>query len=374
MSDCFIADDLSGALDAAGAFFRAGRSVTVALSPDVWPEVPADEVVGLSTETRNAAPAAARAAVLAVIDRLRARGARLVYKKIDSTLRGPIAAEVEALVEALPGSRLLFCPANPAVGRTVRNGVLLVHGVPVDATEFARDPVCPVQESHLHRLLRSVAGPGLVLRDAESESALENAVREMDSGSGPWVAIGSGALARPVAARLERPRRPADGAADPPLPPGPVLLLCGSAHPVNRAQAAALQAAEGIPVLPFRASDPGAAISGAVRGLREHGGASLVVDPDRVDSRALLDALAAAAATLVAEAGVNRLLVTGGETAHALCRRLGVNALRFVDELEPGVALVGSDIRGAPLRWVIKPGGFGSPDAWLGAWRRLRAS
>ena len=62
MNDCFIADDLSGALDAAGAFFRAGRTVTVALSPDAWPEVPAGEVVGVSTETRNASPAAARAA------------------------------------------------------------------------------------------------------------------------------------------------------------------------------------------------------------------------------------------------------------------------------------------------------------------------
>jgi uncharacterized protein YgbK (DUF1537 family) len=372
VNDCFIADDLSGALDAAGAFFRAGRTVTVALSPDAWPEVPAGEVVGVSTETRNASPAAARAAVLKTLDVLQARGARLVYKKIDSTLRGPIAAEVAALAERLPGVRLLFCPANPAVGRTVRHGVLLVHGIPVDATEFARDPVCPVRESHLARLLASVAGDRLVLPDAESASALEAAVREMDTRAGPWVGIGSGALARPVAARLADPRPAASRGVAPALPPGPVLLLCGSAHPANRSQAAALEAAEGIPVHPFNPLAPAAALAAAGRSLRDHGGASLVVDSLRVDSRAVLDALATAAATLIAESGVNRLLVTGGETAHALCRGLGVSALRFIDELEPGVALAHAAAGGKSLRWVIKPGGFGSSDAWVAAWHRLR--
>src|SRR5688572_939807 len=149
MSDYFLADDLSGALDAAAAFHEAGRSVIVTLSPDKLPTMPAADVVGITTETRNASAAEAAALVAAAIAQGRVRGARLLYKKIDSTLRGPVAAEVTALAAAMPHATILFCPANPRAGRTVRDGVLLVHGVPVASTEFARDPVSPVEESSI---------------------------------------------------------------------------------------------------------------------------------------------------------------------------------------------------------------------------------
>jgi uncharacterized protein YgbK (DUF1537 family) len=372
MNECFIADDLSGALDAAGAFFRAGRSVTIALSPERWPEVPADEVIGFTTETRNASPDAARAAVQAVMHLLGSRGSRLVYKKIDSTLRGPIAAEVVALAECLPAARFLFCPANPAVGRTVRAGVLLVQDVPVAATEFGRDPVSPVRESNLRALLASIAGPRLVLADAADDSDLEAAVRAMESGAAPWVAIGSGALARPVASRLVRPvtrhARPAETA----FPPGPVLFLCGSAHPINRVQASALAAAAGIPTHPLLPASPLPAVLAARRSLRERGGASLIVDSARIAPRVVLEALALAAAELMAEVGAGRIFLTGGETAQAVCRQLGIDTLRFVAELEPGVAVADSVAFGRQIRLAIKPGGFGSPEAWVGAWRRLK--
>src|SRR3954465_6392592 len=97
MSDYFLADDLSGALDAAAAFHQAGRQVTITLSLEGWPSCGENEIVAYTTETRNAAPATAAAAVERAIARGRRDGGRLVYKKIDSTLRGPVAAELAAL-------------------------------------------------------------------------------------------------------------------------------------------------------------------------------------------------------------------------------------------------------------------------------------
>src|SRR4051812_11931431 len=123
MGDYFIADDLSGALDAATAFHAAGRTVTVILALEAWDSVPANALVGLTTETRNASPEGAAKAVGEVLEAARRRGARLLYKKIDSTLRGPVAAELGALAAAMPEARILFSPANPAAGRTVRGGV-----------------------------------------------------------------------------------------------------------------------------------------------------------------------------------------------------------------------------------------------------------
>src|SRR6185436_2420421 len=112
--DFFLAVDLSGALDAAGAFHHAGRRVKIMLSLEAWSGPTSDEdVVGVTTETRNASPADAAAAVRRAIAQGNARGGRLVYKKIDSTLRGPVAAELAALAAVMPEARILFTPANP---------------------------------------------------------------------------------------------------------------------------------------------------------------------------------------------------------------------------------------------------------------------
>ena len=81
------------------------------------------------------------------------RGARLVYKKLDSTLRGNVAAELAAAFGAAGRERAIVAPAFPAAGRTTVGGTQLVHGVPVDETEMRDDPQTPVREAHVPTLL-----------------------------------------------------------------------------------------------------------------------------------------------------------------------------------------------------------------------------
>ncbi len=372
MSDFFIADDLSGALDAAAAFHHAGQRARIVLTAGSW-TASAGEVVGVTTETRNAPPAVAAAAVERAIAHGRAQGARLVYKKIDSTLRGPVAAELAALARQLPGARILFTPANPGVGRTVRAGVLLVRGVPVSETEFARDPVSPVTESNLYRLLGDAGGAGLVVADAASESDLAAAVARMVGEGGAWVAVGSGALARPVAA-LGGPGQPsATHAENPSLPAGPILMLCGSAHACNRGQAAVLARERGIPVHEFRITDPAPAVAAVIASLRAGGGASLLVEATRSASTTVLRTLTAAATEIIAAAGTARIFATGGETAFALCGALGIQTLQFGAEIESGLSLSQATTDRGPLRLAIKNGGFGNADTWVRAWDGLNA-
>jgi uncharacterized protein YgbK (DUF1537 family) len=168
----FLADDVSGALDAAAGFFLAGWPVRVVLSAEGWRDVKPGELVAFSTETRNAAPTHAAHVLTAALAAAQARGGRLVYKKIDSTLRGPVAAELAALLAARKEWRVLFAPANPRAGRTVRGGVLRVHGVPVHETAFARDPASPVRESAIpgigSMVIRREVAAGLVLAEAQA--------------------------------------------------------------------------------------------------------------------------------------------------------------------------------------------------------------
>ncbi|MFZ9747406.1 MAG: four-carbon acid sugar kinase family protein, partial [Opitutaceae bacterium] len=309
-------------------------------------------------------PAAAAARVAATLAHAAAHGARLVFKKIDSTLRGPVAAELAAVRRQFPGHRLLFCPANPAAGRTVEHGQLLVRGVPVLATEFARDPAAPVRDGNLPRIAGAQAG--LLLPDVRDERELEAAVAAVAAPPGPWLAVGSGALAGPVARRLG-----GNAGALPPLPqpaPGPVLFLGGSAHPLNRTQAARLAATHGLSVIGLDPEHPARAIGAGAAELRR-GGATIVLAPEaRGRPEFIRDAMAAIGTALIGEHGVRRVFVTGGETARALAARLGVRELIVAGSIEPGLVLAAAATPATgPLLLAVKPGGFGDADTWLRA-------
>lgn len=364
MSDWFLADDLSGALDAGAAFHAAGRRVRLVEAADDWQPGPEGELVGVNTESRNLPPEEAAARVAATLAHAAARGARLVFKKIDSTLRGPVAAELAAVRRQFPGHRLLLCPANPAAGRTVEQGQLLVRGVPVLATEFARDPAAPVREGDLRRL--AGADAGLVIPDAGDERALEAVVAAVAAPPGAWLAVGSGALAGPVARRLGG----AKGSSRPePHPePGPVLFLGGSAHPLNRTQAESLAAARGLTVLRADPEATGVALAAGAAQLRSAGAALVLAPEARGRPERIRDSIAALGAALISDHGVRRVFVTGGETARALAARLGLRELVVAGTIEPGLVLAtATSPATGPLLLAVKPGGFGDAGTWLRA-------
>ncbi|MSU72663.1 MAG: hypothetical protein EXS43_10020 [Opitutus sp.] len=373
MNDYFLADDLSGALEVAAAFRQAGFPAVVTWSLEGWNACGPDDVVGFTTETRNAPPEVAAAAVRRALAHGRARGGRLLYKKIDSTMRGPVAAELAALAAELPATTILFTPANPHAGRMVRNGVLLVQGVPVAETDFGRDPANPVKESSILGVVPAAAKGRIIVLDVANDGDLEKGIAAREAVGDPWVAVGSGALARALAPRLGRART-AVGAKEtrPALPPGPVLLVCGSAHPVNRAQAACLGRERALPVIEVRPSNPGVAATSAVRAIRSHGGAAIHIAPREngdvaSDSQAALAAMVEAARTVVTYAGVRRIMATGGETARALCDAFGIDSLRALEDIEPGLVLASASNASGAWLLAIKPGGFGSEASWVRA-------
>lgn len=370
MNDFFLADDLSGALDAGAAFWRIGRRVRIGLTAAPLAPTAADQILGLTTETRNAPPAEAAEVVRRVVSAAQAQGGRLVYKKIDSTLRGPVAAELQVLQEMLPGFRLLFAPANPKVGRTVRDGVLLVNGVPVAATEFARDPASPLRDSAIPRLLGAAATPRVVIPDTLTDADLAEAVRRMDAGDGPWVGVGSGALAQAIAERLGAVGSPTPLPVT--VPRTPLLMIGGSAHPLNREQAVRLARTHGIGLheVPFGAG--AGAVRSAVDSLRGAPGAILMLPTERTAPEVALRHIVDAAEVVVRDGGVRRIFATGGETASALAGRLGLRELAFVAEIEPGLSLSVGEGGSAAVLLAIKPGGFGDAHTWLRAWERLR--
>ncbi len=122
-----IADDLTGACDTGVQFARCGFNTVVLLDPHY--QLPVDaELVVISTESRTLSPQKASLQVKQTCEHFKRENIRLVYKKIDSTLRGPIGAEIKTVQTVCSSSFAVVTPAFPAMGRTLIDGWMQVEG------------------------------------------------------------------------------------------------------------------------------------------------------------------------------------------------------------------------------------------------------
>lgn len=385
-----LADDFTGALDAGAEFVRAGLTTTLALRAGDFPA----DVLLLNTDSREVTEAEARQAVEAAASRLHDRR---VLKKIDSTLRGHVAAEIEATLHTTGAARAVVCPAVVEAGRVVRDGCLYVGGVPLHESAFKDDPRWPARTSQLGELLgrpathfgREVIALGaaelarqivsaatpLVTVDAESHHDLDMigaAIRL--SGSLPCGALGlARAWLRSLGHRSDEP---------PALPErgrGALLVLAGSRHPRTRSQVATLLARSSAACFETQptASEHGTRlIRDAVSQMQR--GRSVVISPPRVviephsAQRKLVETLGSLAARICERVEPAALVALGGETASALCAALDTSGVELLGQLDVGVPV--GRLRGGAADerlLVTKAGGFGRDDLLLEAERRL---
>ena len=148
-----IADDFTGSNDTGVQLAKKGARTEVMLTPAQKPSRRADVLV-INTESR-AIPAAqaAQAVQQALVPWCEGAATPLVYKKIDSTFRGNVGAEVAAAMRAANRKLAVIAAAIPAAGRTTRDGLCLVNGTPLLETEFASDPKTPIISSRITELV-----------------------------------------------------------------------------------------------------------------------------------------------------------------------------------------------------------------------------
>lgn len=148
-----VADDFTGANDTGVQLKRRGVPTSVVFSSEF---IASEGSFVLDTESRALGPEEAAAAVRAGLKGVDLTAFGRVMKKVDSTLRGSVAAEIKA-VDQLYGSELVvFAPALPDLGRTTVGGVHLLKGIPITRTELAKDPKTPVTEDNITKLLEAV--------------------------------------------------------------------------------------------------------------------------------------------------------------------------------------------------------------------------
>jgi uncharacterized protein YgbK (DUF1537 family) len=350
-----LADDLTGALDAAAPFVRAGRTAVVATAP-AWLDGAdiAAEVIAVCTSTRDAGAEEAAQIVGAAARSLAALAPRILFKKIDSTLRGQVVAETVSMFAATGRRRAIVCPAVPAQGRIVRDGRVLVHGTPLADW-------LPPGEAHrwgcadpLPAMFAAAATAGLEIAccDAETDEDLGHIARTVRAGGDALIAVGAAGLAAALAG--EGPHRPV--ALD-----GPVLFVIGSRTRETAEQVGSAAVMEGTMVVAIdgseRSSPPVAPGTRAVLLVAD----AAVIAPG-TEARTVAGWLARAAREMIGRFPPRTLVLSGGDTAHAVLDHMGCGLLRIVGEVEPGVPVAEADLGGGTMRIVTKAGGFGGAD------------
>lgn len=349
-----IADDLTGALDSAMAFVRAGRALPVHLRA---PRASAGSLA-IDSDTREADPETARRTVASLaaglLDASAPAGGALFFCKLDSLLRGRGAAEIAGWHDAMAFTRCIIAPAFPHHGRITRGGIQMLQSVD-GARPVGEDLAAGLEALGFPvRLCRpgDAVPEGLSLWDVETQADLIRIAQDGRAAGGRTLWCGSGGLALALAGSAGAP-----ALIDPRTLPRPLLGLFGTDHPVTRAQVAACGAAA------FQIPDGAAAQAARVAARLADAGVALVSlalpegTPRPEAARRIAEEFSRLLSALPAP---GTLVVSGGETLRALSLSLGAERLDLQGAFETGIPC--SILRGGRfdgVHVVSKSGAFG---------------
>jgi uncharacterized protein YgbK (DUF1537 family) len=378
-----IADDLTGAAEIGAVGLRHGLRAEIVRRGA--PSGQAD-LVCVDTDSRScgADEAGQRAAAAAKL--LNSAGAEWIYKKVDSVLRGHVTAEVEAVMKQLRLNRALLLPANPSLGRVIRDGQYFVRGRPIHKTEFARDPEYPRRAPQVMRLLKLPATFSIRLADGDrsltddtivvGEAATSQDVRDWAARREAHMLPAGGSEFFGALLAAERFSAP-DGKEALPTPgPGRQLFVCGtSTESVRKFVAAARRRKQPVFSLPKELMW-GAEFSGAARdAITDRAVAAFETQPrvilnvglpsvrDLAVARHLSDYVVQIAEQVLRRTEVSSVFAEGGATSAELVRRMRWARLTVLRAHAPGVATLA--VEDSPGIWLtIKPGTYAWPAKW----------
>ena len=402
-----LADDLAGAHDVAVPFAKRGFAVAVPTGPDRVDRFDSADLVVLNTDTRSCSEAEAADRVRAACEAIRARSGALIYKKIDSTLRGHVSFEIDLVSDLMDFDLVVCAPAFPEMGRTTVGGYQLLGGLPISGADMA-GPDIPPQHAFIPDLLDNDSGRTRAHIDLKTvrggATAIRGALDDIKAAPGTTVVVdmadpmrwdglldavfedreasaaastllcGSGGMAGAFAERLAltwkprapssrtlRPssRKPRVAAFAPPMKNGPVLVFACSLHDTTSRQVEQLGAMDSTAICPF---DPLSIVDEQCRGDEVDrlttsvaevltNGRNAVITPhrpdhtDRTDRRAWIDHLTEKAA--------------GRDPAMVVIENLGEVARRLFTKASPGgLVLTGGETAGSVFQELHADGAW----------------
>jgi len=330
---------------------------------------------------------------------------RLIYKKIDSTLRGNVAAEIGALLDAGCADIAVLVPAFPLMKRITVGGYHLVKQVPIGRSFYAQGfyhsyipeilgNSTKYQIGHvnlgiiekgadaiIHKLVEEhQKGLSIIFCDCCTDDDLKNIKKAISNIHLKVLSVGSAGLFREFFHEYTNSLLPS-------------LIVCGSLNRMTRLQLARMldQKTCGyleLSVSSHLLSDKGEA---QIEKLRQMGesllsqGKDLVVatsnkpwiHPNKLEVAKIKLKINQSLTYLVQSFTKNfslaGLIISGGDTAITLLESLEALALEIIDEVAPLVPV--GIIKGGRREGMViitKTGGFGEENVFLKALDYLR--
>lgn len=425
-----IADDLSSATDCGAQAVRNGLAVVVPLkSYSLPPQASTAQVISVDTDSRSLPVEQAHTKVKVAAGELVAQGWTNFYKSVDSTLRGNLGAEIEAVLDIVRPDCAIIAPAFPKYGRTTVQGVQHLHGRPLHETEFGTDPTAPVKDADIARRLAEGSrrksgrlaletlragserlqvdvrdlltdGVELIIVDVHEQDDLKQLCLGLANSNLRIVWVGSTGMAEFVPLAFGATGTSVESGLDPAQDPRPALALVGSASETTREQLRYAQTHHGLRIIPiaanrliqsnestaaevdqadsnlraaFRSGHDAALVVNASRdkiAATQALGATVNLSPAQVAQR-IVEGLAQVGSRFVRAGQISGIVATGGDTANALCQALEAQALEILGEVEAGIPVM-RVIGSQSLPLVTKAGGFGSASAMADALTKVK--
>ena len=430
-----IADDLTGAMDAGMQMAGKGWKVCVALSAkDLSAAMMDFNFVVANTQSRNDTPEKAYEKIRDVMQQFRNSGCHAIYKKIDSTLRGHIGAEIRAILDSGVCDCVVAVPALPSLNRITKHGFHYVEGRKLADTEFAKDPFSPISCSGVGEVIQQELdipvgridlktvrngclaisekcnelvsqGMRILVADAEQETDLKNIIAGAKPSDRNRVLCGSAGLFQyfdeaydirsiPVECPVKNGKPPAISHSSAPL-----LVISGSPAAISKKQIRFMEKQrKEVRVLHFDIrAFPCAAVHDAIKHISDQilremeSGRDVVLDAagegkealrkealvdqrksDR-DRSILLRMVSDITFSVVTQASICGLILFGGDTAFAAAEGLGAKGIEIKGQLEPYIPYgewIGGVSPGLPV--VTKAGGFGKENSLVELFKNFR--
>ncbi len=421
-----IADDLTGAADTGVHFAKRGLPSIVIIDTNYQEGIlNCMQILAFNTNTRNVDPQIAYERVNRVAKILKKRGIKCIYKKIDSTLRGNIGIEIESVMDVFDVGTVILTASLPVHKRITVGGYHLVNQVPGQSSEITGSLNSAKQESHLPTLIQSQTkrrvghidlsiimqgiealreeiltrqkrGEQIITVDAASKNDLAIIADVIVAVGLTNIIVGSAGLASvlPGALRLKNKRESAILKKE-----GVVVAIYGSKSKIAMQQVVKAKETASTGVIEINIDriltnkrdmdkELGKALEEAKRLIAKDKNIIVKLSDTKVlpggeknlkpkmeiiaINKKIVEVLGRVTYNIVKSNKVAGLVLTGGETALSVCKKLNSWGIVLRDEVLPGVPvgeLIGGEFEG--LNIISKAGSFGKEDTLIKAIRYL---
>jgi uncharacterized protein YgbK (DUF1537 family) len=402
-----IGSDINGAIGDGAQFANCGARVTLYLGAS---ELKDCDVAVLTT---NSKLASARCAYSKTRYAIRKCKGRRIFLHEDSSLKGNLPSTIKAAIDELNPQKVIICLSTPEKNRYVKNGKVYIGELPADESELTRDPLSPIREAHIPKLIYQSMGISsmvlgldivgkspeaimesisrknerVIVCDAIEKHHFKNIARAIEIGGESWFICAS----RPLVTEMTYIYGYTCNqliTIRPPQNKKPVLVIVGSYDPIAGKQLNIANRTIGLPLVSI---EPARLLRQSSRKSRINAYAERVIQIIGKGNNVAVTStgskfipqlkyrtaefLAGIGLKVIQHCDIGALYTCGSDMAYAVCRALRISELQISGSINPGMSTVISRMHindGRMLYMGSKGGAVGDPDEIVKALEILR--